>query len=331
MTNRIMVIGSNSFSGSHFAAFAAAQGNTVMGISRSDQPSNEFLPQHWHYANKPKYIFKKINLNSDGDNLTKTVSDFAPTHVVNFAAQGMVAESWLRPVDWYQTNLIAQVKLHDVLRENKKMEKYVHVSTPEVYGSTDGWLKESYDFSPSTPYAASRASCDLHLITYLNGHNFPVTFTRAANVYGPGQQLYRIIPKCILACISGKKFQLHGGGISVRSFIHIDDVVDATLKISLKGTIGDTYHISTNQMIAIKDLVIEIAQRFGKSLDQVAELGDERLGKDYAYKLSSEKLRREFNWTDTVALNNGIDQTIDWAKKNYPDLLKMSWDYEHQS
>ncbi len=331
MTNRIMVIGSNSFSGSHFAAFAASQGNTVMGISRSDQPTIEFLPQYWHYANNPKYIFKKINLNSDSDKLIKAVADFTPTHVVNFAAQGMVAESWLYPVDWYQTNLIAQVKLHDVLRSNEEMKKYVHVSTPEVYGSTGGWLKETYDFSPSTPYAASRAACDLHLNTYLNGHNFPVIFTRAANVYGPGQQLYRIIPKCILACISGKKFQLHGGGTSVRSFIHIDDVVDATLKISLNGIIGDTYHISTNQMVAIKDLVSEIAQRFGKSLDQVAELGDERLGKDYAYKLSSEKLRREFNWTDTVQLNNGIDQTINWAKRNYSSLLKLSWDYEHQS
>ena len=117
-----------------------------------------------------------------------------------------VAESWLNPLDWYKTNLIAQVKLHDILRTNKELKRYVHVSTPEVYGSKNGWLKESYNFSPSTPYAASRAACDLHLITYLNGHNFPVLFTRAANVYGPGQQLYRIIPKCILACISGKKF-----------------------------------------------------------------------------------------------------------------------------
>lgn len=326
-----MVIGSNSFSGSHFAAFATAQGNSVMGISRSDQPSNEFLPQYWHYTNKPEYPFKKINLNLDCDELAKTVSDFAPTHVVNFAAQGMVAESWLHPVDWYQTNLIAQVKLHDILRANEQLEKYVHVSTPEVYGSTDGWITESYDFSPSTPYASSRAACDLHLITYLNGHNFPVTFTRAANVYGPGQQLYRIIPKCILACISGKKIQLHGGGHTVRSFIHIDDVVNATLKISLKGKVGDTYHISTNQVIKIRDLAIEIAQRFDKSLDQVAQLGDERLGKDYAYKLSSEKLRREFSWMDKVTLNDGINQTIDWVKKNYSSLSKLSWDYQHKS
>ena len=331
MTNRIMVIGSNSFSGSHFAAYAAALGNEVIGISRSDRPSNEFLPEYWHYEKRPEYLFKKINLNSDESKLEKVVSEFLPTHVINFSAQGMVAESWLHPLDWYQTNLIAQVKLHDILRVNKELKRYVHVTTPEVYGSTDGWLKESYDFSPSTPYAASRAACDLHLITYLNGHNFPVTFTRAANVYGPGQQLYRIIPKCILACISGKKFRLHGGGVSVRSFIHIDDVVNATLKISLSQKIGDTYHISTNYLISIRDLVAKIAQKFGKSIDEVAEVGDERLGKDYAYKLSSEKLRDEFDWVDRVALDEGIDQTIGWVKQNYPNFSKMNWDYEHKT
>ena len=331
MAKRIMVIGSNSFSGSHFAAYAAAEGNTVLGISRSDLPANEFLPQYWHYEDEPEYNFKKINLNTDGDSLENTVAHFKPTHVVNFAAQGMVAESWEQPVDWYQTNLIAQIKLHDVLRTNKELKKYVHVSTPEVYGSTDGWLKESYEFSPSTPYAASRAACDLHLLTYLNGHNFPVTFTRAANVYGPGQQLYRIIPKCILACISGKKFQLHGGGQSVRSFIHIDDVVRATLKICLEGAAGETYHISTNEVIAIRDLAILVAAKFGRSLGDVAVQGDERLGKDYAYKLSSEKLRSELSWSDTIGLVDGIDQTIDWVKRNYNNLSKVNWDYEHKA
>ena len=331
MKNRIMVIGSNSFSGSHFAAYAAGLGNSVLGISRSDQPSTEFLPQYWHYDNHAGYQFKKIDLNSDVVKLEQTVSDFIPTHVVNFAAQGMVAESWLNPLDWYKTNLIAQVKLHDILRTNKELKKYVHVSTPEVYGSTNGWLKESYNFSPSTPYAASRAACDLHLITYLNGHNFPVLFTRAANVYGPGQQLYRIIPKCILACISEKKFELHGGGASVRSFIHIDDVVNATLKITLSDKTGETFHISTNELISIKSLVANIAKKFGKSIDEVAELGEERLGKDYAYKLSSEKLRHELNWKDSIALDHGINQTIDWVQKNYTSLSKVSWNYEHKS
>ena len=90
------------------------------------------------------------------------------------------------------------------------MKKYIHVSTPEVYGSTDsGWINEEKQFSPTTPYAVSRAACDMHLKSFYKAYNFPVVFTRAANVYGAGQQLYRIIPRTILSCLTGKKFFLH--------------------------------------------------------------------------------------------------------------------------
>ena len=109
-----------------------------------------------------------------------------PELVVNFAAQGMVAESWLNPTHWYRTNVVAQVALHDALRQKPFLQKYVHVTTPEVYGSTDGgWINEHNHFSPSTPYAVSRAACDLHLHSFHEAYDFPVVFTRAANVYGP--------------------------------------------------------------------------------------------------------------------------------------------------
>ncbi len=116
------------------------------------------------------------------------------------------------------------------------LERYVHVTTPEVYGSTDGWVREDAPFNPSTPYAVSRAAGDMSLRTYFANYRFPVVFTRAANVYGPGQQLYRIIPRTILAAMGGQKLRLDGGGKSVRVFIHMRDVSDATLKIALSGT-----------------------------------------------------------------------------------------------
>ena len=99
----------------------------------------------------------------------------------------------------------------------------------KFYGSCSGLVDENHPFSPSTPYATSRAACDMHLLNFFKNYNFPVVFTRAANVYGPGQQLYRIIPRTILFIKLGKKLQLHGGGKSLRSFIHIRDVAEATL------------------------------------------------------------------------------------------------------
>ena len=167
---RLLVIGSNSFSGSHFSCGAVLRGFEVLGISRSKKPIKSFLPNNWYFKKKINFPFFKIDLNVNDLKLEKIIQDFKPSRC-NFAAQGMVAESWLSPIDWYKTNVVSQVKLHEKLRQCNSLEKYVHVSTPEVYGSNSNWIYENNSFAPSTPYAASRASCDMHLLTFLMGLN----------------------------------------------------------------------------------------------------------------------------------------------------------------
>ena len=143
----------------------------------------------------------------------------------------MVGQSWERPEDWFRTNAVSTVILHNRLRQECDfLTRYVHITTPEVYGSTNGWIKEDTPYNPSTPYAVSRAAGDMSLKTFVDAYGFPAVSTRAANVYGPGQQLYRIIPRTILFIRLQKKLQLHGGGFFERSFIHINDVSDATRK-----------------------------------------------------------------------------------------------------
>ena len=121
---------------------------------------------------KENFKFYSIDINNQIAELVEILNDFKPEYIVNFAAQGMVAQSWETPQDWYQTNVVGQVKLHDQLRKLKFIKKYVHVTTPEAYGSTDGWIKESFNFAPSTPYAVSIAACDLHLMSFFKDYNF---------------------------------------------------------------------------------------------------------------------------------------------------------------
>ena len=200
--------------------------------------------------------FTQININTQIKELIKIIDDNQIEYIVNFAAQGMVAESWQKPVEWYETNVISQVAFHEELRHRTFVKKYVHITTPEVYGSTGKkWVTEKQRFNPSTPYAVSRGSCDMHLRSFYNAYKFPVIFTRAANVYGPGQQLYRIIPKTILSIKKGVKLTLDGGGNSRRSFVHIGDVVQATLKLIDRAEVGTEWHISTKEIITIKSLV----------------------------------------------------------------------------
>ena len=335
---KFLVIGSNSFSGSHFVDGLLEKGYKVWGVSRSNQPNKLFLPYFWeddisyHFKDTCKnFSFKRIDLNKDMQELINLVDKIQPEFIVNFASQGMVAESWLNPVHWYKTNVLSQVFLHDALRKRKFLKKYVHVTTPEVYGSTDeGWIKESFDFSPSTPYAVSRAACDMHLMSFYKAYDFPVVFTRAANVYGPGQQLYRIIPRTILGALTEKGMDLHGGGKSERSFIYIKDVVDATIELTLNAPAGSSWHISTKKAISIKDLVQKICKLTNVEFNKIVNIKEERLGKDLNYLLDSSSLRKKFNWSDKISLDDGIDLTLSWLKTNIEELKKQPWDYIHK-
>lgn len=327
---KIAIIGSNSFSGSHFANHCLDQGLMVLGISRSEEPHPVFLPYKKN-ANIANFSFFQADLNHDLEKISQIFLEIKPDYVVNFAAQGMVAQSWDRPEDWFQTNMVANVKLHDRLRKMNFLKKYVHISTPEVYGSCEGLIGENTNYHPSTPYAVSRAAADMSLMSFYHAYNFPVCFTRAANVYGPGQQLYRIIPITILKFLTGQKLQLHGGGHSVRSFIHIKDVAEGTLKVSRRGISGEIYHFSTSRNISIKDLVTMIAEIMNVSFDEHVEVVGERLGKDSAYLLDSSKAKNELSWQDKISLEEGIEETLTWVKDNLEVLKNLPWKYIHKS
>ena len=326
---KYLILGSNSFSGATFADFLAAEGHDVVATSRSDEPHKAFLPYTWQ-KRPGKVRFRRIDLNHDLDRLKTLLVSERPTHIVNFAAQSMVGESWFHPDHWMMTNVVSTVRLHELLRNYDGLERYIHVTTPEVYGSTDGWVKENAAFNPSTPYAVSRAAADMSLRTYFANYQFPVLFTRAANVYGPGQQLYRIVPRTIVAAMGGQKLRLDGGGKSVRVFIHMTDVSDATLKIARAGRPGDTYHISGYELVSIRTLVEMILKRLGKSFDDCVEIAPERPGKDTAYMLDSIKLRTELGWRDTVSLEMGVDDVIHWTERFSSDLATLPAKYDHK-
>ena len=326
---RYLILGSNSFSGATFCDYLAERGFEVTATSRSTEPALALLPYRWQ--ERPGRVrFHRIDINHDLDALDALLWAERPTHVVNFAAQSMVGESWLHPDDWMMTNVVSTVRLVERLRRCDFIDRYVHVTTPEVYGSTEGWVREDQPFRPSTPYAVSRAAGDMYLRALFETYRFPVVSTRAANVYGPGQQLYRIIPRTILAALSGQKLKLDGGGKSVRVFIHMREVSDATLAIARAGKLGDTYHISGYELVTIRRLVETVLAQLGRSFEDCVEIGPDRPGKDSAYTLDSGKLRSELGWSDKITLQQGIEDVIGWAQRFRDDLGGLPMRYEHK-
>lgn len=326
---KYLVLGSNSFSGASFARYLLEHGESVVGVSRSPEPHRAFLPYRWLDATGD-FRFFSLDLNRDLDAIDKLIRDERPQYVVNFAAQSMVAESWRNPDHWFTTNVVSTIRLHERLRRLEFLKKYVHVTTPEVYGTTSGTVREDAPFNPSTPYAVSRAAADMSLRTLFAAYAFPVVFTRAANVFGPGQQLYRIVPRSILFMKLGRKLQLQGGGTSERSFIHARDVADATYRVARDGRPGETYHISTDRQVSIRALVEMICERLGASFKDNVEIVGERLGKDAAYRLDSSKIQRELGWLERVTLEAGLDETIGWVNRFFEELKTQPMQYEHK-
>lgn len=326
---KVAVIGSNSFSGSHFINYLLEKTDyEVIGMSRSPEKHPIFLP--YKDRGEERFQFFQRNLNHDLEDMIFTFKKENVEYVVNFAAQGMVGQSWDNPIQWFRTNTLGVVDLTNRLRhELPKLKKYVQISTPEVYGSCEK-ITEDSPYNPSTPYAASKAAGDMFVQTIAKQFNFPGVFTRSTNVYGPAQQLFRIIPRSIVYMKVGKTIELHGGGEAVKSYIHIRDTCDGTLKVMEFGRPGEIYHLSPSSGYSIKNIVERLCNKLGKDFNKVTKIVGERTGQDSKYVIDSSKARNEFGWSPTIDIDEGLQQCIDWVNENWEVIKTQPLEYLHK-
>jgi dTDP-glucose 4,6-dehydratase len=329
MKKKVLIIGSNSFAGSNFVNYLLTSNYSVVGISRSKE-NDQLNSCYKKNKNISSFRFLKLDLNKNCKKISKFIAIWKPTYILNFAAQGMVNESWKNPIDWYQTNIISQTKLFEDIKNFSFIKKYINFSTPEVFGNNKNKLKENMDFNPSTPYAISRAAFDNHLISSSKYSKFPIIITRTANIYGPHQQFYRVVPKAIISFLYNKVFYLDGSGKSKRSFIYMDDVSEALIKIMLHKNPKNSYHISTKKFITIETLVKKIASLMKiKSNNLIKKKSKDRLGKDYIYKLDSNLIQNDLNWINKTNLDKGLKKTILWIKNDYNKYQPKDMKYHH--
>ncbi len=330
MGRKIVVIGSNSFSGSDFIDLLLEDPqNRVVGLSRSPEPSEVMLRYKRH--RDPQFTFHQTDLNKDMERILQIFEEVQPAYIVNFAAQSEVGPSWKSPWDWFQTNTVAMAHLVDYLKGAKYLRKYVHISSPEVYGSCVGTVKEDAPMNPSTPYAASKAAADYLLLTYFKNFNFPLAFVRATNVYGAHQQLFKIVPRTVISIKSGKILGLDGGGKAIKSYIHIRDVSRGELAVMEKGKPGQIYHFSPDAGIAVRDMVKKVCGAMKADFSQVSKDVAERLGQDNAYVIDSSKARTELGWKPRVGIDQGIAEVVKWIDENWNEIKAMSHEYIHRS
>jgi len=326
----VVVIGSNSFSGSDFVDLLLEDpAYEVVGVSRSAEKSALFLPYRQH-TDLGRYSFHQLDLNRDGDALLELLAARQPRYVVNFAAQSEVAASWDHPEQWFQTNAVATARLGNFLCRQRWLERYVHISTPEVYGSCEGNVTEEMAMNPSTPYAASRAAAATMLQLLVRQFGLPLTIIRSTNVYGAHQQLFKIIPRAIIKIRKGETIELHGGGAQVRSFIHIRDVSRGERVAMTAGGNGEIYNLSPDSDITIRSLVQMICARMGVDFARCTTATAARPGNDARYVIDSTKARAAFGWAPEISLEQGVDGVIAWIDANWEAIVREPLEYIHR-
>lgn len=323
--NKIAVIGSSSFVGKSLVNNFLTNGDSVIGFNRSNV-INPILTSYIKNKNISNLELIHADLNHDIDVIINKIKEFKPNIIIDAAGQGMVAESWQDPTNWFNTNLVSKATLFKEILDCTFLEKYIRISTPEVYGSSPEKLQTNSAYNPSTPYAISHASVDMLLNAYFKENNFPIIIARFANFYGPGQQLYRIIPKSIIKCMRSEKIGLHGGGISMRSFIYQSDFVSAINAVIEYGKVGNTYHFSDNDIYKIRDVVKIVCEQLNEDFYEFVIDQPDRPAKDLMYNLDISS-SKEIGWGPKINLKVGIADTIKWIEENKSAFLEMSTDY----
>jgi dTDP-glucose 4,6-dehydratase len=322
---RVLILGSNSCAGSHCVRHFQSIGYDILATSRGEEASQNFLAYR-----RGSVKYRRLDINLHLDQLEEIFRDFNPQIVINFSSQSMVAESWVFPQDWINTNISSTLKVFEIASRCKNLERFIHFSTPEVYGNCIGAVTESKNINPSTPYAVTRACGDMFGRIVARQTGLPLIITRAGNVYGEAQRLYRIIPRSIHYGTHSRQVILDGGGSTRRNFVHGEDIAKALHLIVSRAQDFDEFHISSTEYVSIRELVAMVFDQLGVNAEHLMSVGPERPGKDLDYPLDDNRLRA-MGWKNEVSLVEGISRVIDWYSVNHDSFTRDDESYHHRT
>lgn len=242
--------------------------------------------------------------------------------IVHFAAESHVDRSILDATPFLQTNVLGTYNLLEIARQRDCT--FLHVSTDEVYGSIeDGLFTEESPLMPNSPYAASKASSDMLVRSYVETHKLKAMITRCSNNYGPYQFPEKLIPLFILNALGGKPVPVYGDGMNVRDWIFVQDHNTAVDAVLHKGTPGEVYNIGSRNerpnIEIVKLLLEKVAAKLDRDSDEVLGLisyVEDRKGHDRRYAIDPSKIESQLGWKPETDFEEGLTETIDWYLSN---------------
>jgi len=326
---KIIVTGGLGFIGSNLIELLLKKNFKVINIDKVSYSSSFYNTKE--FDKNKNYKFIKCDIND------KAINDiffrFKPSCIFNLAAETHVDRSIDDPADFIKSNILGVYNVLESFKKyskkNKKI-KLIHVSTDEVYGDViKGRSDENYPYKPSSPYAASKASSDHLVYSYVRTYNLPAIITNCSNNFGPKQHPEKLIPKLIYNILNNCPLPIYGKGKNSREWIYVMDHCEALLEIYKKGKIGEFYNIGSNKNlnnIQISNALIKISKKTIKDKSNVKiNFVKDRPGHDFRYALNSNKIRKKLKWKPKTTFENGLIKTFNWYLNNkdyYKSLSK---------
>ena len=309
---KILVCGGAGFIGSEFIRYFLQNhvNSEIINLDNLSIGSN--LENLKSLENNSNYKFIKGDIRNEVqiDNLVKNNDT-----IINFAAESHVDRSIANSKPFIETNILGT---HSILEAIKKHDKlFIHVSTDEVYGDAKNQLSfnENSQINPSNPYSATKAASDHLVASYYKTYGIKCITTRCTNNFGPYQFPEKLIPKTIIRSIKNLKIPLYGDGQQVRSWIYVNDHVQAIESLISKGKLGQVYNITAYNEITNKTIVEKILDILRKPYDLIEYVGD-RPGHDKRYSINSSKIENEINWKPKYEFDNALQETVNWYLEN---------------
>jgi dTDP-glucose 4,6-dehydratase len=256
----------------------------------------------------------------DPDVVEAMFNDHGVREIVHFAAESHVDRSILSSRPFIQANVVGTQMLLDISKA-RGIDKFVHVSTDEVYGSLpenrpDIKFTEETPMAPNSPYSASKASSDCFVRAYHHTHGMPTVITRCSNNYGPYQFPEKALPLFITNLMQGMKIPLYGDGMNVRDWLYVEDHCEAIWTVLNRGKAGEVYNVGGNNEMTNRQIVETILREMGKTWDEGVQMVKDRPGHDRRYAIDASKMQKELGWSPKHKFEQAIQSTIQWYRDN---------------
>ena len=319
MGKRYLVTGGAGFIGSNFVHYLLKKYSdcSIINLDKLTYAGN--LDNHIAIEKDPRYTFVEGDI-CDVETVDRLVSS-GIDYLVNFAAETHVDRSIIDPSAFIQTDVLGTHVLLEAVRKFG-VERYIQISTDEVYGSIDeGEFKETDIVTPSSPYSASKAGAELLVQSYITTFNVPAIITRASNNYGPYQFPEKLIPLFVTNAISDQPLPLYGDGLNVRDWLFVEDHCSALDLICEKGELSEIYNIGGGNERTNIEITHLILEQLGKPKSLIKPVKD-RPGHDRRYAVDTKKIQA-LGWKPVSDFDNGMKETVEWYRDNQEWWMKL--------